>query len=151
MRSLRILRRLVFALWIGGGVFFAAIAAPVAFRNAPNSAVAADFVGAMLGRWHYIAVIAPLALLLFEWYARRLAQGAIVILLAIAAVAGAAQAGVDLRVRSIRASSVPISELAREHPVRRQFGALHGVSSMLLLLQLITAIAALSIDKSDSR
>jgi hypothetical protein len=151
MRSLRILRRLIFALWIGGGVFFAAIAAPAAFRNAPNSAVAADFVGAMLDRWHYIAVVAPLALLLFEWYARRLAHGAMVILLAIAAVAGAAQAGVDLRVRSIRAGSpVPISELARNHPVRRQFGALHGVSTLLLLLQLIAAIAALSVDKSDS-
>jgi hypothetical protein len=54
-------------------------------------------------------------------------------------------------VRSIRAASaVPISELARNHPVRRQFGTLHGVSSLLLVLQLLAAIAALSIDKNDS-
>jgi hypothetical protein len=55
----------------------------------------------------------------------------------------AAQALVDLRIRSIRAASVvPVSELRRDDPVRRRFGVLHGVSMILLLAQTLAAAAA---------
>ena len=40
-----------------------------------------------------------------------------------------------------------MSELSRQDPVRRQFGLLHGMSSLLLLGQVIAAAAALAMDK----
>jgi hypothetical protein len=53
-----------------------------------------------------------------------------------------------LRIRNIRAKSpVPISELSREDPLRRQFGRLHGVSSLLLLMQVVAAGVALAMDR----
>ena len=113
------------------------LAASAAFRIAPNPTTTADVVGAMLARWHYIALAAPL--LLFALELRRLRRMVLIVLF-IALLLAAAQALVDLRIRTIRATSpVPISSLDRNHPVRKKFGALHGASMALLLLQAIAA------------
>ena len=137
--------RFVHAIWLGSGIFLI-LAAQAAFRAAPNSTVAAAVVGAMLSRWHYIALAAPLVLLALEW---RRARTAVLIVIFAGVVFAAAQAMVDLRIRSIRMSSaIPMSELSRQDPVRRQFGRLHGLSMLLLLMQVIAAGVALGIEAS---
>lgn len=128
------MQRLIAALWVGSG-FFLMLAASAAFRTAPNPTAAADVVGAMLARWHYIALAAPLALFALGL---KSAKKAVLITLFVAIVLAAAQALVDLRIRSIRASSpVAISSLDRNDPVRKRFGALHGVSMLLLVCQTV--------------
>ncbi len=113
------------------------LAASAAFRAAGNPAIAADVVGSMLTRWHYISLAAPLALFVIEL---RRVRRVLPILLFAALMLAAAQSFVDLRIRAIRNTSpVPVSELDREHPVRRRFGMLHGLSMMLLALQAIAA------------
>jgi MbtH protein len=127
------------------------LAASAAFRIAPNPAVAADVVGSMLARWHYIALAAPL--LLFAIELQRVRR-VVLIVLFIALVLAAVQSLVDLRIRTIRLlSPVAISSLDRNHPVRKKFGALHGASMLLLLLQTIAAagvVAAKSKRDEDS-
>lgn len=136
--------RFTHAVWLGSGIFLI-LAAQAAFRTAPNSTAAANLVGAMLSRWHYIALICPLIVLALDWKRARTHVAAIVFL---AVVFAATQAMVDLRIRSIRNHSpVPISELSRQDPLRQHFGKLHGVSMMLLLLQVICAAAALGLDR----
>ena len=140
-----LIARYVHAIWLGSGLFLIAVAAPAAFRGAPNATVAADVVGVMLSRWHYLALGAPLLLLFLDWRRRRVFVLSIVF---VGILLAAAQAATDLRIRSVRASSpVPISDLSREDPVRRQFGRLHGVSSLLLLMQVIAAGLALAMDR----
>jgi NADH:ubiquinone oxidoreductase subunit 4 (subunit M) len=113
------------------------LASSGAFRAAPNPTVAADVVGSMLTRWHYIALLAPL--LLFALELRRLRRFLLVVVF-VALVLAALQSVIDLRIRAIRASSlVPISSLSPTDPVRRHFGALHGASMVLLLLQTLVA------------
>ncbi|HEY0370365.1 MAG TPA: hypothetical protein VGD79_00075 [Thermoanaerobaculia bacterium] len=113
------------------------LAASAAFRAAPNPAVAADVVGAMLSRWHYIALAAPLVLFALEL---RRVRRLVLIVVFVALMLAAVQAIVDLRIRTLRITApVPISSLDRNDPVRRQFGALHGVSMLLLLLQTLAA------------
>jgi hypothetical protein len=113
------------------------LAASAAFRAAGNPTIAADVVGSMLTRWHYIALAAPLALFALEL---RRVRRIVLFLLFTCVVLAAAQSFVDLRIRSMRAGSpVPISELRREDPLRRHFGMLHGFSMMLLALQAIGA------------
>jgi hypothetical protein len=130
------LRRLIAALWFGSAVFLM-LAASAAFRAAGHPAIAADVVGSMLTRWHYIALLAPLALFALEL---RNVRRAILLVLFASVLLAAAQAFVDLRIRAIRAAALqPISELSTEDPVRRRFGMLHGVSMMLLALQAIAA------------
>lgn len=137
--------RFIHAIWLGSGLFLIAVAAPAAFRGAPNATVAADIVGVMLSRWHYIALGAPLLLLVLDWRRGRIYVLTIVF---VGIVLAAAQAATDLRIRAIRAKSVvPISELPREDPLRRQFGRLHGVSSLLLLMQVVAAGLALAMDR----
>ncbi|HKO00155.1 MAG TPA: hypothetical protein VJ032_00595 [Thermoanaerobaculia bacterium] len=128
--------RLIAALWFGAAAFILISAAAV-FRAAGEPAVAANVVGALLGRWHYIALAAPVALLAYEW---KRARASVIAVLFAAALFAATQGLVDLRIRAIReASSVPISSLDRNDPVRRRFGFYHGLSSILLLLQAVTA------------
>ena len=136
--------RFIHAIWLGSGVFLL-LATQAAFKAASSPTAAAAFVGALLGRWHYIALAAPIALLALEW---RRARTAILLIIFAGVIFAAAQAMVDLRIRSIRAGSpIPISELSRQDPVRRQFGMLHGVSTLLLLAQLVCAAAALAVDR----
>src|SRR5205085_4737349 len=95
--------------------------------------------------WHYIALAAPLLLLVIDWRRGRMHVLAVVF---VAILFAAAQGVTDLRIRAVRNSSpVPISELSREGPIRRQFGRLHGISSLLLLMQVVAAGAALALDR----
>ena len=138
--ALRALRLLAIALWLGGGAALMFIAAPAAFSGSPTPTTAAAIVGTILTKWHYIAIIVPLFLLIFEWYGSKLARTARVVWLCVALLGAAAQALVDLRIREIRTSSrVAISELRKSDPVRKRFGLLHGVSMALMLMQLIAA------------
>jgi hypothetical protein len=124
-------------LWFGSAAFLIGIAAPAAFRAAPDAATAAAIVGAMLTRWHYLALALPLVILALVW---KRARPVVMVMIFTAIVLAALQAMVDVRIRNIRASSiVPISDLPRADPLRRRFGILHGASSLLLLLQAIAA------------
>ena len=101
----------------------------------------------MLGAWHYIAIALPVILLALEW---RRARALMVILLFAGIVFGATEIAVDLRIRAIRESSIiPISSLSRTDPIRRRFGALHGISSILLLAQVIVAAGAVGADTEN--
>lgn len=130
------LQRLIAALWLGSA-FFLMISASAAFRAAGNTSIAADVVGSMLTRWHYIALAAPLALFALEL---RRVRPLILSILFVAIILAAAQSFVDLRIRAIRQSTpTGVSNLDPEHPIRKRFGALHGMSMVLLLTQTIIA------------
>jgi hypothetical protein len=133
--------RLVRALWLGSGAFLMLTAA-AAFGAAGNATDAANVVGAVLTRWHYIALFAPLLLLLLEW---RRSRPVMLALLFVAILLASLQALLDTRIRMIRLDSVvPISNLSPDDPVRRQFGLLHGMSSLFLIGQVIAAGAAVA-------
>ncbi|MFA6957055.1 MAG: DUF4149 domain-containing protein [Thermoanaerobaculia bacterium] len=142
---------MLYAIWIGAGLTIALIAAPAAFEAAPSRTIAAAVVGAMLARWHYIALAAPAILLIAEWR-RGLTNTRLVVLLSLALLLGSAQAFADLEIRQIRASSiVPVSELPASSAVRRRFGMLHGVSTSIMLLQIVAAMGAAWPDKRGER
>ena len=141
------LASLVHALWLGSGAFIILVA-PAVFRAAGDPTTAADVVGALLTRWHYIALIAPLLLLALEWRRERPIVMAIIFM---AVLMAAAEGIIDVRIRAIRlSSSAPISALAPSDPVRRHFGLLHGLSSLLLLAQVVAAAVTIVAD-SDTK
>lgn len=141
------LQRLIAALWLGSA-FFMMLAASAAFRAAPTPPIAADIVSALLTRWHYIALAGPL--LLFALELRR-ARPAILTILFVALMLAALQGFLDLRIRAIRFSTdTPISYLDPGHPLRKQFGRLHGASSGLLLLQaILAAVVVMARERTD--
>jgi hypothetical protein len=139
---------LIAAMWFGAGVFLL-IASTAAFRAVDDPTTAANVVGAMLTRWHYVALICPLLLLAFEW--RRL-RTAVIAVVFFAIVFATFQAIVDLRIRAMRMGSpVAISSLAPSSPVRVRFGVLHGLSSVLLLVEIVAAgVAVMAIERPES-
>jgi hypothetical protein len=133
--------RLIQAVWLGSGVFLI-LSAAAAFSAASNATDAANVVGAILTRWHYIALLAPLLLMFLEW---RRSRPVMLIILFIAVLLASFQALLDTRIRIIRAESfTPISSLPHDDPVRRQFGLLHGISQLLLIGQVIAAGAVVA-------
>ena len=135
---------LVAALWFGGGAALMFFAAPSAFQASPDRATAANVVAAILMRWHYLALVAPVLLLINEWVRGFTSNGRLIVLVG-AIILAIAQTAVDLKIRAIRASSpVPISSLDRSDPVRKKFGALHGASTILMLLNVVCAGVALT-------
>lgn len=140
-RSSLAVTRLIQALWLGSGVFLV-LTASAAFNAVSNTTDAANVVGAVLTRWHYIALFAPLLLMLLEW---RRSRPFMLVILFIAVLLASFQALLDTRIRMIRdASIVPISSLSHDDAVRRQFGMLHGMSSLLLIGQVIAAGAVIA-------
>jgi hypothetical protein len=141
------IHRWIAALWLGSG-FFLILAASAAFRAAGDPFVAANVVGAMLTRWHYIALFAPVLLLILEWRRQR---NRIVLLLFIAIIVAAMESMIDVRIAAMRQQSiVPISSLGRNNPVRRQFGILHGLSTLLLLVDVAAAAAIVVLEPNNS-
>jgi hypothetical protein len=140
-RSSLAIMRLVQALWLGSGAFLI-LTASAAFNAASNTTDAANVVGAVLTRWHYIALLAPLLLMFLEW---RRSRPAMLVILFIAVMLASTQALLDTRIRSMRLDSVvPISSLAKDDPVRQRFGLLHGLSSLFLIGQVIAAAAVVA-------
>ena len=128
---------------MGGGLFFITVAAPAAFRGSPTRTAAADVVGLMLSRWHYIALLIPAALIIVEWK-RGFPRDVRWALLVTALFLAAAESVVDLRIRAIRMrSAVPISQLEPSNPMRRQFGILHGLSTVLAGANVLAGIILL--------
>jgi hypothetical protein len=133
--------RLIQAVWLGSGVFLI-LSATAAFSAASNPTDAANVVGAVLTRWHYIALLSPLLLMFLEW---RRSRPVMLVILFVAVLLASFQALLDTRIRMMRTESFPpISSLPSNDPVRRQFGILHGISQLFLIGQVIavgTAIA----------
>jgi hypothetical protein len=133
--------RIIQALWLGSGIFLL-LTASAAFSAASNTTDAANVVGAVLTRWHYIALLAPLLLMFLEW---RRSRPAMLVILFVAILMASFQALADTRIRVIRGNSVvPISSLPHDDPVRRRFGMLHGLSSLLLIGQVLAAAAVVA-------
>lgn len=96
----------------------------------------------MLTQWHAIGLVLPLLLLVLVWGRGR---RSISVLIVAAVSFAAVEIGVDLQIQTIRERSlVAISSLPRESEVRRRFGLLHGISSLLLLGQLAAAAATVA-------
>lgn len=128
---------LLLAIWIGTGTAIILIGAPAAFANSPDRSTAANIVGAMLHRWHYLALLIPAVLLIVEWRSG-LHQTSRVMLLVAALLLATGQIAIDAKVHAMRQNSLtPISELAEDDPYRRRFGMLHGISSMIMLVHVV--------------
>ena len=142
-RAVGVMARLVQALWFGTAAFLL-IAASAAFRAASNPTEAADVVGALLTRWHYISLFAPLTLMLLEW---RRSRPAVLLTLFVAIVFASGGAILDTRIRALRlASPFPMSERSQDDPIRQRFGMMHGLSSAILLLEMLLAGATIALD-----
>lgn len=144
----RLVHVLLLALWVGGGVFFAAVVAPEAFSVIQPRSEAGALVGALLARIDgFILIMGPaLFLTLFAGWVPlgvRLRTRALAVLF----MTGASLLSgywLTPRMQSIqKAMGRAVEDLDRADPLRVEFERLHLASEGLMAVHLILALVLL--------
>ncbi|MBK6315930.1 MAG: DUF4149 domain-containing protein [Blastocatellia bacterium] len=142
---------LVLGLWIGAMVYFAAVAAPAAFAaladqpGLPGRQLAGSVVRIALGTLNQsgvaMAVVALVLLFLSEPNVRNRSTAVLAVLVIVLGVLSFVAHGVvSARLDVLRTAMGVIDEVAVDDPRRLEFGRLHGVSVLLLAVQILVAV-----------
>lgn len=145
------LQFLSLGVWVGAALFVGVLLAPGAFATLPTRELAGNVVGMALVRLHVLGYACGAVYLLASVMAARsvgaLARPAAICVLAMLLLTAAAQFGVNAKVgdlrQQMRAEFGSVDATPQGHPLRAQFGRLHGVSSALELTVLLLGAAAL--------
>lgn len=133
-------------LWLGSAAIVAFAVAPASFEALPTRSAAGTFVGGIL-RVVYagglIAGIGAAAVVGQRRGKRRVLRSLLVMGVAGAGAGGFAMAA---KIASLRESLGPIDALPPDDPGRRLFGALHGISVIVLLAGMLAALAAIVLE-----
>jgi len=146
LAALRYIYRLGLSLWLGSIFFFAVAVAPALFRTLP-SAESASVVGRLIPFLDVFGLIAGPVLVGLAVAAEGRPRGRTAVraclLLAMSLLALVSLAVITPMMEGLRAQAGSISALAPDDPVRRQFGMLHGVSSLVMLGEALCGLVAL--------
>lgn len=149
MEILRYVHRLLLGIWLGALLCFGAVVAPTLFKVL-TPGQAGQVVRRVLPVLDGYGAIAGVVLLAVGWVVEGAPRGRA--RLRVGALAGATLAAwvslfvVTPRMSELRAQAADqISELPADHPLRREFGKLHGVSSSLSLAALLLGGVALAV------
>jgi hypothetical protein len=146
LQLLAYLWRLLLGVWIGALLCFGAVVAPALFRSLPR-AEAGAVVRQVIPVLDIYGLLAGMALLALTFagpqagaaWARR------GLLLAMIALCAGSYFAVTPRLERLRQDAGGrISELPADHPARREFGRLHGVSTVLSGAVLLLGLVALA-------
>ncbi len=154
LTTLRALRSLVLALWVGGLAFFAFAVAPVAFHVLPSTHEAGLVVSATIRALHWIGLIAAPVILVCTallWLAerphlRRSPIGGILLTLAMFAATAWSQFGILPAMERDRTRAGGIIEQADiTSPARLHFEHLHHISEQVEGAILLCGIALIGL------
>jgi hypothetical protein len=146
---LRFVQLLSLGTWTGATLFVGLLLAPGAFATLPTRELAGNVVGLALTRLHLLGYVCA-ALYLGSGVAggglaalRKPAAVLVTLMLLFTAVAhqGLTPRLADLR-GQMAAAHGSIDATPRDHPLRLQFGRLHGVANVLELVILLLGLAA---------
>lgn len=151
MTLFRYLEVLSLGVWVGAAFFVAVLLAPGAFALLPTRELAGSVVGMALTRLHWLAYACGATFLASNFAvaregaaSRRWAPALVVAMLLLTMVS---QQVITPKLATLRgqmtAEHGSVDQMPKEHPLRQEFGKLHGVSSALELLVLLLAATAL--------
>ena len=154
MLFLRYMYIFTLAVWLGGMIILGTLAAPATFdtlqaRNPSGGRVAAGAVfGEMLKRFHRVSYVAGVIMIASLIGMAALGQrpidfgvrlGLLSIMLLLSLGSGMV---VTARIEKLQqATAGPISGLPSDDPRRQQFGQLHGLSNLLMMLNVAGGLA----------
>jgi hypothetical protein len=162
MALLRVASLVVLALWVGGLAVLGFVAAPAIFATleaadpAGGRALAGRVFGDILRAfqpWIWALGAAAFSLLIARSligprpHKLALRLGAVLLMLALA---GAGAFFITPRIDALRSSTPqPMASLADGDPRKSEFGRLHGLSSVLLLVTLVTGLGLIWAESKD--
>ena len=139
-----VLRELALALWFGGGLAML-VATRAIFAAAPDRPLAGRISGAVLLRYQLLRGLSAVAL---GGSALLGVRGPATVLGLVGILLQLVSSPIDTRLRRLRAA---LTDAPPDDPRRRTFGALHGVSVLLLLAQIAAAGAGLALPVAAAR
>jgi len=150
MSFLRFLMLLSLVAWIGGLMFFAFVLAPTVFAPGvlPNTHLAGNVVGRVLGKLHWIAIVSAIIFLVSSLLYSRITEGTShvfairhILICLMLGLTLLSQFWIIPRMDTLRASVSDFATVPPDNPARVQFDALHvwstRVEGAVLLLGLI--------------
>jgi hypothetical protein len=148
--AVRYLYKLGLALWLGSLFFFAAAVAPALFKvfEPPQAGSVVRQLIPFLDTYGVLGAVGLIGLAaVVEGRPRGRALLRAALLAGMGALAAASLFGVTPRMERLRISAGPsLSALPPDDPVRRQFGMLHGVSTVLMLGEALLGLGVLGLD-----
>lgn len=132
--------------WLGVAAITAFVVAPAAFEALPTRSAAGTFVGGILRVVYAGGLVAGIggAVIALRRGGRRRALRAL--LSGAVAAASAASFGIAAKIAALRESLGPMDAVPADDPGRRAFGALHGVSIIVLFVAMLAALGALVLE-----
>ena len=154
LTAARFLEFLALGLWLGGMVFFAFLFAPAAFAALSTREQAGNLVGLLLPRLYLLGTLCAAAYLIGLVLEMRSTGGnprAWLFPVALVAVALLiilySHYGLGERLAVLRTEMTSVfgsvDATPKDHALRLAFGRLHGLSSLLLVFQLLTVLTLL--------
>lgn len=155
MRLVQWVYFLPLVLWLGMLVAFAAFFAPSLFRHLPGPDQAGLVVRSVLPKLEVVGIaVSVLALGValsrapLKGVSNFVRLGALSVALSCSALSAFVVTAKMERLREEAGGSV--SSLDKSHPIRQQFGRLHGVSSGLMLLAFLAGLTAFALPPDEN-
>ena len=134
------------AMWLGGATVVATSVAPAAFAVLPSRALAGALVGRVLPQLFVAGMLIGVVAALLSWLDRGtpFAMTRTVAALGTVAACAVAQWVVGPRIARLREVIGPsVEALATNHPLRVEFGRLHGLSVLAMGVGMVAAAVAI--------
>jgi len=140
MEVFTLLYRLAIALWLGGVALFTFVLTPILFRTQPRD-LAGQIVGVLFPgyfRWGIGCGVVALPCLLILRGETSLPSLVILLLMLTATLFQAL--GIEPKAKSLKQQIGSFETTPKEHPLRREFSKLHGVSAVCNLAVFIGGV-----------
>jgi len=136
MRLVEILYRLAVSFWVGGGALFTFVLTPLIFRSESRDS-AARIVGTLFPGYFRWGLACGTVAILCRLFARNLRLDLAGSLLAgLVAVTAFQTFYVEPRAAQLKREIGSFEQTTPDHPLRRQFSKLHGISAVCNLVVL---------------
>lgn len=137
------LYRLSMAIWLGAMCAIGYLAAPTLFANLlDNKILAGNLAGAMFSRLYWLGLVCALVLIATLWQRHRMQLASNVVFrlcVAMLVLSSISHLGLQPWMAELKAQALPLPVGESAHA--KTFGMLHGISSVLFLLQTLCGIA----------
>ncbi len=141
MQITTIIYRLAVSLWLGGAALFTFVLTPMLFRSESRD-VAARIVGLFFPGYFRWGVACGLVALVCRIVVAGKAQLAAALIIAVMLTLSSIQAFyIEPRAAELKRQIVSFETTTKDHPLRRQFSKLHGVSAVCNLSVIAGGVA----------
>jgi hypothetical protein len=141
MQIVTIIYRLAVSLWLGGAALFTFVLTPMLFRSETRD-TAARIVGLFFpGYFRWGVACGVIALICRIILSGKVLVPAVLIILVMLTLSSIQAFYIEPRAAALKREIVSFETTPKDHPLRRQFAKLHGVSAVCNLSVIVGGVA----------